>query len=683
MSAISAIDRLSLVKYVFPSERLPEWVRIALQNDRDCRVLADLCPLFKGRLTGDFIKGGSFQVQLNVFEYYLFWFAYYPVCKGNSENFDAVRVRRSKRFRLENWACSIPGFSTSNTKRGREQKNEYSLYIRLLYAYLRAFVPLSGLDLSSQSPYRSSLLHYSSGYDALVVDHAEFLVHTLIHFWLVDNDFSPLSVSVCKSFGVTLPLRSVLSEMPPTAGLGEVVNVFVKYLDLSLIGGNGRCDQVVSVSGSPVWRGSVSVGAKSKDMISGVRPVSTWNSWIQRPLYRYVLRTFIFCPVETSIKNVSQVFSIWVNYIDPWMISLDDFAELDADVGVLEKNSVKEVNQLQPREYSSCWQGFVLANYLFYSSLVMHFIGFAHKFLHTDPEVILQMVSKVVNILASSDELVELIKSVDTVFHSVPVGSSKSMLNTLYRFVPSIREQLQDWEDGLSESGADGSFLHENWNKDLQLFGTGEDGGRQLLQLFVLRAEAELQAIGGDNVVNNLQLLDSLKAKVGSLFGGYVLKSTSGTAEPRQCEKSRNEVFSPRVAGNFQVAGIKNKGDRMMRPISGDEVAFLARLLVTLSLWLNERLGLNQRESSMISPGWSYLEVSSNSSNVYGLAETMKLVLRSVFLWLIVVGREALKFMREHGLRVNLRMLASKKIVSVLLIIVGFSAVKRVFPDSM
>lgn len=71
-----------------------------LQNERDCRVLADLCPLFKGRIKEDSIKG-SFQVQLNVFEYYIFWFAYYSVCRGNSENSDTVRVRRSRKFRLE------------------------------------------------------------------------------------------------------------------------------------------------------------------------------------------------------------------------------------------------------------------------------------------------------------------------------------------------------------------------------------------------------------------------------------------------------------------------------------------------------------------------------------------------------------------------------------------------------
>ncbi|KAI3522760.1 hypothetical protein L1887_00810 [Cichorium endivia] len=68
LSAITAVDRLSIVKYVFPIERLPEWVRLTLQNGWECGVLSDLYPLFKWRLN----DGVPFQVQLNILEYYLF-----------------------------------------------------------------------------------------------------------------------------------------------------------------------------------------------------------------------------------------------------------------------------------------------------------------------------------------------------------------------------------------------------------------------------------------------------------------------------------------------------------------------------------------------------------------------------------------------------------------------------------
>lgn len=57
----------------------------------------------------------------------------------------------------------------------------------------------------------------------------------------------------------------------------------------------------------------------------------------------------------------------------------------------------------------------------------------------TDPIVLGQVIS----ILASSTELMNLIKNVDTVFHLKSTRSSKSLLNRLYRFIPTIREELQ------------------------------------------------------------------------------------------------------------------------------------------------------------------------------------------------------------------------------------------------
>ncbi|XVF10872.1 hypothetical protein REPUB_Repub07fG0220600 [Reevesia pubescens] len=679
MNSISAVDRYSLVKYVFPVERLPEWVRFMLSNEKDSRVLSDLCPLFKGKVKADSVKGSLCQIQLNVFEYYMFWFAYFPVCKGNSENLGSNSVKRSKKFRLENWTHSIRGFSGSN-KPEMEQKFEGNLYIQLLYAYLRAFVPI--FDLGAHQPYRSSILNYSLKCDGSVIFRAEFLVNVFVHYWLVDNDFSPLPVNVCKSFGVSFPFRSVLGETPPTSGLGEVVKLFVKYLNLSSMISMDGFDNT-EYGESPSWRVSSGFDSgKSRDVVSVspcVYSVGSSNSWIQRPLYRFILRTFLFCPVGTSIKNASQVFSVWVTYMEPWTISLDDFANLDAIVNGSSKDARKQEPQSQASGYSPLWQGYVLSNYLYYSSLVMHFIGFAHKFLHTDPEVIVKMVVKVISLLASSKELVDLIKNVDTVFHSKQAVSSKSMLNSLYRFVPSIREQLQDWEDGLCESDADGSFLHENWNKDLKLFSNGEDGGQQLLQLFILRAEAELQAISGVNLTHGVQLIDSLKAKVGYLFGGSTVNPIPISPELRQPQYFRDEIFKPRRVGHQTLADVTYKGEWMKRPISNDEVAWLAKLLIWLSSWLNESLGLNRPENSDVASKWSYVDVPGNTVNVTGLGETMKTVVCFIGSWLLMMGTRTLRLMRKHGLRINLRVLASKKVVMVLLLYLVFSVLKKAF----
>ncbi|GKE28313.1 ferrochelatase-2, chloroplastic-like protein, partial [Tanacetum coccineum] len=105
----------------------------------------------------------------------------------------AVGTNVRKRFNLDKWPISVFGSASKNNRVNDDKNMDVgNLYLRLLQAYIRFFVPFT--DLNAQSPYRSSLLHYSSGYDSLVLENAE----------------------------------SVLAELPPTPGLAEVVNVLVK-----------------------------------------------------------------------------------------------------------------------------------------------------------------------------------------------------------------------------------------------------------------------------------------------------------------------------------------------------------------------------------------------------------------------------------------------------------------------
>ncbi|PHT30207.1 hypothetical protein CQW23_30192 [Capsicum baccatum] len=61
------------------------------------------------------------------------------------------------------------------------------------------------------------------------------------------------AAKVVRSFGVSFPFRSVFGETPPISGLGEVVNVFVKYLNLSSSAPSDRDDHV-NCTGSPRWK---------------------------------------------------------------------------------------------------------------------------------------------------------------------------------------------------------------------------------------------------------------------------------------------------------------------------------------------------------------------------------------------------------------------------------------------
>ncbi|KAH0456002.1 hypothetical protein IEQ34_013909 [Dendrobium chrysotoxum] len=672
-SAISSADRLGLVKYVFPAERLPEWMRYVLQSERHSSILSDLCPLFRGRVKEDLIQG-AFQLQLNAFEYYIFWFAYYPMCRGNiNASDDSLAPKSRRKSRLESWTSSLPVLVSPSRRSG--QKTEVSLYLRLLYSYLCAFVPKCGLG--SQQPYRSSLLHYSSSCDISVFEQAEFLVYTLIHFWLVDNDFSPLPLNVCRSFGISFQHRAFILETPPTAGLGEMVKLFVKYLGSCLVfRAEGSNQKVLG-----------SVGTSSmRPMLPLENTACSWNSVVQRPLYRFLLRTFLFCPIGASMKNVAQVLSMWETYMVPWRIKPEDFDEYEPPTPVHKLESSKKhlvqgkiigeserCNALAV--YTSPWEGYVASNYLFYSSLVVHFLGFAHKFLHANVEAVVDMVLKVLSVLTSSKELIDLLRKVDTAYHSKQSGLYSH--TDVDKYVPSIRQQLKDWEEGLCESDTDGSFLHENWNQDLKLFNDGEDGALKLLQLFVLRAEHEIHMMSCDNI-RSLQALDSIKSLMNILFDGAIVSHPhlpNSLEEAPAIRHFREHVFAPKHPGfgTGKWADIKYKGDWMHRPISDTEVAWLARLLVRFSNWLNECLGFDRVENRSEPCQPTYVELAScDLSFDGGPKEVAAMLLNLIASSLGLFGHSVVSFMRGHGMRINLRMFSSKKffvccIISVIL----------------
>ncbi|KAG6483953.1 uncharacterized protein LOC122016211 [Zingiber officinale] len=689
-SSIAAIDQQKLVRYVFPLERLPEWIRFVLQTDRPCSEICDLCPLLSGRVKEDPVHGSPYHIELNAFEYYLFWFAYYPVCRGNSENSSPDVIQKSRTFRLENWTSSLSVLSGATRRPG--QKSGGNLYLQLLYAYLRAFVPKDQPD--SSQPYRSSLLHYSFSHDDTTFLQAEFMVDTFAHFWMLDNDFSPLQLKFCRSFGLTFPFRALLRGTPPTPGLGDSLKLIVKYLNYNPTDAGGGNEN--SASGeSPILKRSQNVVNSKNMMLYCKNSVVSWNEMIQRPLYRFILRSFLFGPIGSFIKNASQVFYLWMAYLEPWKISPDDFSEFEfgerkdlenkGKENMDKKTSGKDANCME-LHYSPGFESYVLSNYLFYSSLVVHFLGFAHKFLHTNPDSVIQMVLKVLDIMTASKLLLDLLQKVSVAYHSKPVGAAVYSSNDMQKYVSSIHEQLQDWEDGLYETEADGSFLHENWNHELKLFSDSEDGAHNLLQLFMLRAEHEIQMSSGD-VSSNMQALDAIRSKMFVLFGISARKSASltlTTSQTHDIHHARNELFTPKHpgVGERSWSNLKYKGDWMRRPISDTEVAWLANLLIRFSNWLNELLGLNHVDEGNLTSTTSptIVHLSSNEvRNLEGPKEAITMLLELVGSLFSLFGNVIVKFLRSHKMRINLRVLASKKFAMLLLLYFIFCLLKKLF----
>lgn len=197
----------------------------------------------------------------------------------------------------------------------------------------------------------------------------------------------------------------------------------------------------------------------------------------------------------------------------------------------------------------------------------------------------------------------------------------------------------------------------------------------------MLRAEHEIQLISGD-VSHNLQALDSMRSQMNILFGDPIRKSlTPILSEDTNDLLYGREVFTPKHpgVGKRTWADVKYKGDWMRRPISDTEVAWLARLLVGLSDWLNESLGLYQ-VGDYDSAGPTYVEVGHDEpGTVGGPKEALYMMLALIGSWLGLFGHAVIKFMRMHRMRINLRVLASKKFVMVLVLYAVVSALKKAF----
>uniref|UniRef100_A0A452YVZ9 Uncharacterized protein n=1 Tax=Aegilops tauschii subsp. strangulata TaxID=200361 RepID=A0A452YVZ9_AEGTS len=275
---------------------------------------------------------------------------------------------------------------------------------------------------------------------------------------------------------------------------------------------------------------------------------------------------------------------------------------------------------------------------------------------------------KVLEVLGSS-ELLGLIYKVDAAYHSRVSDSQSCCLDDVLKYVPTIREQLQDWEDGLSKHSTDGSFLHMAKNSSLRLFSFDDDGAYNLLQLLLLRAETEIQRLPGD-AMQTRHTLDVIKSNMRKVFYKHV-ESFQAKNLPEGEHKQhhgRGDLFVPKhpSPGKNKLADMKYSGDWMLRPISDTEVAWLARLLICFSAWLNETLRLVHADADAVPTGPTIIKIDQNEpSRVGGPKDAARMVLVGVFTLLTVAAQWILQFMRNHKIRINLRILASKKLLAV------------------
>ena len=188
-----------------------------------------------------------------------------------------------------------------------------------------------------------------------------------------------------------------------------------------------------------------------------------------------------------------------------------------------------------------------------------------------------------------------------------------------------------------------------------------------------------------------MKALERLKQAGGKVFDFHA-SNTIMPFHPQPQVPSQIETET-RSLGRHTCFDVKYRGDWMRRPIESTEIAWLARILVKLSDFINYRLGFNavslsepcdeheeallQEERPNLSTQMDALSTEVRDVDVPKLIKTstyfaseMKDFLSRCWVFLVV-------YMRRHGWRVNLRVLARKPLVVMFLLLLFCWIVKR------
>ncbi|EFJ53110.1 hypothetical protein VOLCADRAFT_127384 [Volvox carteri f. nagariensis] len=148
-AAMAQADSDDLVQYIFPTERLPAHTQELLKEPQGYGLrLLDAWPQYRGRIRAD--PAGRPQVYLNLFEYFMFWTAFY-VLRGSASDNSRSDPRAPPGSASSSMMYGMSGIRSvgsaivGNLILGRPAGGLQSHpYYCLLKTYLEYFLPRSG-----------------------------------------------------------------------------------------------------------------------------------------------------------------------------------------------------------------------------------------------------------------------------------------------------------------------------------------------------------------------------------------------------------------------------------------------------------------------------------------------------------------------------------------------------------
>jgi hypothetical protein len=249
---------------------------------------------------------------------------------------------------------------------------------------------------------RVLLLLQAAGERRAVLSPGATLLHTLLAFWLCDDDPAPLSAAEHRFTQPTaLPLYggpAPYSYPPSGEDLLDSLQILVTHVDANpqLAALEGDAPHPRALSGS--FRTTVPGGTQPTYNSPPLPPAS---AVLQRPLYRLILRALLGWPIQNGgLSKISKVVDIWAGHLQPWGAQQQQQPPPRQGGFNLHRSpsgagSAGQQSQSPPPAYGDKWRGYLLANYAFYNPLVVHLLEWAFRAVAVDAGGTARVVNKV------------------------------------------------------------------------------------------------------------------------------------------------------------------------------------------------------------------------------------------------------------------------------------------------
>jgi len=474
LSAMHSADSDHIIRFILPRERLPSRTQLLLRSEEGVRELQQW-PQYVNSIVKD-PKLGQYQIQVSVFNYFLFWFAFYAMGKhGTAGRMDSGRYggRVGRNIgAMKTWVSDAREQLFQSAQGGRAANP----YPAILQDYLDHFLP--------HTPDAQPSGNKGSGVVVLGV---------LIEFWLTFSDdestAAPAAVNPLTPNSQTRAARRLAAAgmmaqagqpgtptqtsfirqrayQPPSDDLVEAITRLVVHLTCrnSAAGGGGlspaHLGQLTWLPPVPMLEAQLPMPPSLPGQylgMAGGRPFQT----LLRYVYRFIRVSIARNSVEQS-GSMRKLLELWRAAALPWTsrplprpvapshVQSPPLKQITSHLPhLLHMNSPPAAQQAPAlQRFSSEWRSHTLATLPFMNVLLPLLIEATVSRVLYSPQPLepLKDLLAAFQPLSDSPDLVALLKAVDASLAHFHSNHHRTTEAAYAEVLPFLCDQALDWE---------------------------------------------------------------------------------------------------------------------------------------------------------------------------------------------------------------------------------------------